>query len=113
VLYARHFAVGQEPRPAGRGAKRPSKAGAFVVALVNDEDFARWPTWLDELLPLHAGPELSVAATKSYIASLAGHRQLVAATWTGDEALIDALSATCRPSWPTPGPWTGRPPSSA
>jgi glucosamine--fructose-6-phosphate aminotransferase (isomerizing) len=65
------------------------RAGARVVALVNDEtaplaDLAHW------VLPLHAGPEKSVAATKSYIASLAGVAALVA-HWTGDAPLGLAL----------------------
>jgi glucosamine--fructose-6-phosphate aminotransferase (isomerizing) len=41
-------------------------------------------------LPLEAGPEKSVAATKSYIASLAGLAAIVAA-WSGDQSLKDAL----------------------
>ena len=43
-------------------------------------------------LPLCAGPELSVAATKSYIAMLALSAQLVA-FWQRDAALVDALHA--------------------
>jgi glucosamine--fructose-6-phosphate aminotransferase (isomerizing) len=43
-------------------------------------------------LPLGAGPELSVAATKSYIAMLALSAQLVA-FWQRDAALVDALRA--------------------
>jgi glucosamine--fructose-6-phosphate aminotransferase (isomerizing) len=46
----------------------------------------------DAVLPLSAGPELSVAATKSYIAALATILQLVA-EWSQDEALSDALVA--------------------
>ncbi len=65
------------------------RAGARVVALVNDAsaplaDLAHW------VLPLHAGPEKSVAATKSFIASLAGVAALTA-QWTGDAALGTAL----------------------
>jgi glucosamine--fructose-6-phosphate aminotransferase (isomerizing) len=44
------------------------------------------------LLPLHAGPETSVAATKSYIAALAAIADLVAA-WAGDDELAAALTA--------------------
>ncbi|WP_395397353.1 SIS domain-containing protein [Novosphingobium sp. BL-8A] len=67
------------------------RAGARIVALVNDEsaplaDLAHW------VLPLHAGPEKSVAATKSYIASLAGVAALVA-HWTGDADLGQALDS--------------------
>jgi glucosamine--fructose-6-phosphate aminotransferase (isomerizing) len=43
-------------------------------------------------VPLHAGPERSVAATKSYIASLAALVQLVA-SWADDAELAAALRA--------------------
>ena len=66
------------------------KSGAFVIALVNDED-SPLAALADELLPLKAGPEKSVAATKSYIVSLVG-LAAVAAAWAGDEALEEALS---------------------
>ena len=65
------------------------KAGAYVVALVNDEE-SPLAALADELLPLRAGPEKSVAATKSYIASLAG-LAAIAAGWSGDRALGEAL----------------------
>lgn len=65
------------------------KAGAYVVALVNDED-SPLAALADTLLPLRAGPEKSVAATKSYIASLAG-LAAIAAHWSGDDALLAAL----------------------
>lgn len=66
-------------------------AGALVVALVND---AASPLAgrADVLVPLCAGPELSVAATKSYIAALSAAAQLVAA-WTGDAELAAALAS--------------------
>lgn len=65
------------------------KAGAYIVALVNDEA-SPLAALADELLPLKAGPEKSVAATKSYIVSLAGLAAIVAA-WSGDRALSDGL----------------------
>ncbi|MDI7775176.1 SIS domain-containing protein [Asticcacaulis sp. EMRT-3] len=65
------------------------KAGAYVVALVNDEK-SPLAALADTLLPLKAGAEKSVAATKSYIASLAG-LAAIAAAWAGDEALTEAL----------------------
>jgi glucosamine--fructose-6-phosphate aminotransferase (isomerizing) len=65
-------------------------AGAFVIALVND-DFSPLAALADEILPLCAGPEYSVAATKSYIASLVGLAALVA-HWTQDAPLLDALT---------------------
>lgn len=52
--------------------------GAFVVALVNRTE-SPVAAAADAVLPLHAGPEESVAATKSYIASLAAIAQLAAA----------------------------------
>ena len=64
--------------------------GALVIALVNVED-SPLATLADEVVPLHAGPELSVAATKSYIAALTAITQLVG-YWTKDEALLGALT---------------------
>jgi glutamine---fructose-6-phosphate transaminase (isomerizing) len=68
---------------------RARAAGAHIVALVNAEQ-SPLAQLADELLPLHAGPERSVAATKSYIASLAAIVQLVA-EWSGDRTLGAAL----------------------
>src|SRR6516162_5048473 len=60
-------------------------AGARIVAMVNAET-SPLAQLADDLIPLHAGPERSVAATKSYIASLAAIVQLVA-SWSGDGTL--------------------------
>jgi glucosamine--fructose-6-phosphate aminotransferase (isomerizing) len=109
VLVSGHFAVGQEPRPAGRREGGQGRR-RLAVALVNVID-SPLAELADEVMPLHAGPELSVAATKSYIAALVAITQLVAA-WTQDEE----PQRPCRPCpqlWPRPGPWTGRRPSSA
>lgn len=76
-------------------------AGAFTIALVNDVN-SPLAALVDEVLPLHAGPELSVAATKSYIAALAAIAQLVAA-WTRDAELTAALAtlpALLAQAWP-------------
>jgi glucosamine--fructose-6-phosphate aminotransferase (isomerizing) len=70
-------------------ASRAREAGAHIVALVNAEH-SPLAQLADVLLPLHAGSERSVAATKSYIASLAAIVQLVAA-WSEDPALASAL----------------------
>lgn len=51
-------------------------AGALTVALVNVED-SPLARAAEVVLPLHAGEETSVAATKSYLAMLAGLAQLV------------------------------------
>jgi len=64
--------------------------GAFVIAIVNDTA-SPLASLAHEVLPLHAGKETSVAATKTYLASVAAIADLVAA-WTGDDALSDALS---------------------
>jgi glutamine---fructose-6-phosphate transaminase (isomerizing) len=64
--------------------------GALTVALVNDAA-SPLAERCSIVLPLHAGAEKSVAATKSYIASLAGILQLVAA-WTGDPLLDRAVT---------------------
>jgi glucosamine--fructose-6-phosphate aminotransferase (isomerizing) len=69
--------------------QRARKAGACIVALVNAEG-SPLAQLADELLPLHAGAERAVAATKSYIASLAAIVQLVA-EWSGDAPLATAL----------------------
>lgn len=66
-------------------------AGARIVAMVNDAG-SPLAGMADAVIPLHAGPERSVAATKSYIASLAALAHLVAA-WSQDRALSGALAA--------------------
>lgn len=65
------------------------KAGAHTVVLVNDVD-SPLAAAADTLLPLHAGPELAVAATKSCIAALAG-LAAVAAAWSEDAAFGNGL----------------------
>jgi glucosamine--fructose-6-phosphate aminotransferase (isomerizing) len=65
-------------------------AGAFTVALVNAEH-SPLSDACDVTVPLHAGAERSVAATKSYIASLAALVQLVA-EWIGDAELSHTLA---------------------
>lgn len=65
-------------------------AGALVLAFVNAED-SPLSRSAHHTIPLHAGAETSVAATKSYIASLAAMLHLVAA-WTGDRELDESLA---------------------
>ncbi|HEY1996397.1 SIS domain-containing protein [Paraburkholderia sp.] len=67
------------------------EAGALTVAAVNapESPLADACEWH---LPLVAGPELSVAATKSYIAMLSVSAQLVA-HWQRDDTLLAALSS--------------------
>ncbi|HTH59550.1 MAG TPA: SIS domain-containing protein [Paraburkholderia sp.] len=66
-------------------------AGALTAAAVNTPGSPLAEAAAIEL-PLRAGPELSVAATKSYIAMLALSAQLVA-FWQQDLAFVDALRA--------------------
>jgi glucosamine--fructose-6-phosphate aminotransferase (isomerizing) len=65
-------------------------AGALVIALVNAES-SPLAQAADFTVPLCAGIERSVAATKSYIASLAAIIQLVG-SWGRDAALLSALA---------------------
>ena len=65
--------------------------GARVVALMNVAD-APLAERADVVIPLHAGAERSVAATKSYLATLAALLHLVA-RWRDDPGLLTALRA--------------------
>lgn len=65
------------------------KAGAYTVALVNQPDSPA-EQGADCFLPLCAGPERSVAATKSFITSLAGGAA-IAARWLQDDSMIHAI----------------------
>src|SRR6185312_6437536 len=72
-------------------AQSAKRAGARVVALVNVAD-SPLAAVADRVIPLHAGPERSVAATKSYICSLSAILH-IAAEWRGNVELRDALQA--------------------
>lgn len=83
-----------------RNAEAARDGGARVVALVNVED-SPLAQLADTVIPLHAGPERSVAATKSYIASLAAIAHL-AALWSPHADLrnaLPALPAALRGAW--------------
>lgn len=84
-----------------RHAQSAKAAGARIVALVNVED-SPLAAVADTVIPLHAGPELSVAATKSYICALSAILH-IAARWRGDSTLLHALfavPAALRAGWP-------------
>ncbi len=79
-------------------------SGALTAAIVNETDspLARSS---DIVLPMAAGPELSVAATKSFVTSLSAWLHLVAG-WSGledlrssTERLPDRLAAAMRLDW--------------
>jgi len=83
-----------------RNAQAAKIAGARVVALVNVED-SPLAALADTVIPLHAGSERSVAATKSYIAALAAVLHLCA-RWRGDielGAALQALPDALRSGW--------------
>ncbi len=65
-------------------------AGALVGAIVNDEA-SPLAKQAAVVLPIAAGLETSVAATKSFIGTLAVMAQLVAA-WAEDAVLLDAVA---------------------
>lgn len=73
-------------------AAQAAKArGALLVALVNDETSPLFAA-ADVAIPLCAGSERSVAATKSFVASLSALLHLIA-EWTRDPAIDSALAA--------------------
>ena len=71
-------------------AESARRDGALTVAIVND-DTSPLAGAAEIVLAVQAGREQSVAATKSYIASLAAILELVA-TWRDDPALLRAVA---------------------
>jgi glucosamine--fructose-6-phosphate aminotransferase (isomerizing) len=69
--------------------RKAREAGAVVVALVNTKD-SPLAGLADHLVPLCAGAETSVAATKSFIASLAAIIHLVSC-WAEDRELSEEI----------------------
>ena len=65
------------------------EAGAATIAITNDPG-APLAQSARHVLPMHAGPEISVAATKTYVTSLVAGLALIA-RWTDDRALLAAL----------------------
>jgi len=90
TLYLSISQSGQSPDLL-RATEAAKAAGARVVALVNVED-SPLAQLADVVIPLGAGPERSVAATKSYLASLSAIVQLTA-SWSHDSRLLAALDA--------------------
>ena len=85
------FAVSQSGRSPDllHLARAARMDGALTLAFVNDEA-SPLAAICEIALPLHAWPERSVAATKSWICSLAAILQL-AAHWSNDAGLLAAL----------------------
>ena len=65
--------------------------GAFSIAFVNAEG-SPLANIADQTIPLCAGPEKSVAATKSFITSMSAALQLIA-HWKNDKALIELINS--------------------
>ncbi|MGE5186967.1 MAG: SIS domain-containing protein [Acidobacteriota bacterium] len=71
-------------------AAQARRAGALVAAIVNDEA-SPLAQAADLVVPLCAGDELAIAATKSFLLACLAFVQL-AARWAGDAALHDAAA---------------------
>jgi len=71
-------------------ARFAKQSGALTVCLVNAVQ-SPLAAACDIVLPMAAGPELSVAATKTFIASLAALLRLTA-RWTQDTAMEEAVA---------------------
>ncbi|MBN9553590.1 MAG: SIS domain-containing protein [Alphaproteobacteria bacterium] len=81
-------------------AAAAKKSGAMVLGLVNAED-SPLAALADHVIPLKAGPELSVAATKSFICTLSALLHLTA-RWGENAGLsraLDALPAQLDAAW--------------
>ncbi|WP_218940053.1 SIS domain-containing protein [Denitrobaculum tricleocarpae] len=65
------------------------RAGALTIAVVNQDD-SPLANEADIVVPLHAGPEKSVAATKSFITSTVAVAAMIA-SWSEDQSLQAAL----------------------
>ncbi|MCW8876224.1 MAG: SIS domain-containing protein [Kangiellaceae bacterium] len=71
-------------------AKQTKASGAYCIALLNDTS-APLAEIVDCVVPLAVGEEKSVAATKSYLATLSAILQIVA-YWQQDQKLIEAVA---------------------
>ena len=85
-------------------AEAARRGGATIAGIVNDEA-SPLATLCDVVLPLCAGAETAVAATKSFLLAGLGFLQLAAA-WSDDPALRDAVArapdafaAACALDW--------------
>jgi glucosamine--fructose-6-phosphate aminotransferase (isomerizing) len=66
------------------------RAGALVVAIVNDES-SPLAASAELVIPMCAGEERAIAATKSFLLGCMAFVQLAAA-WSGDDTLADAVA---------------------
>lgn len=70
-------------------AKMAKAGGAYCIAIVNDES-SPLKDIVDEVLPIRAGVEVSVAATKSYLATLSALLHLTS-VWSKNAELHTSL----------------------
>lgn len=70
-------------------AKNARRDGALTIALTND---AKSPlaTQSSHPIPIHAGPELSIAATKTFVTSAVAGLWILA-EWSRDDAMLAAI----------------------
>ena len=81
-------------------AEAARKAGALVIAFVNDAS-SPLAGLAEIVVPLHAGPEKSVAATKSYIATLCAFAHFVG-EWTRNSEMqqaVERLPGMLKAAW--------------
>lgn len=71
--------------------KSATQGGSLSIAFTNDPE-SPLADVASQTIPIHAGPELSVAATKTFVTSAVAGLMLLA-EWKGDNALRGALSA--------------------
>ena len=70
--------------------ERARARGAFTIAVTNDSGSA-WPGVAEAVLPLAAGPERAVAATKTYLNQVAALALLAACSAGQGRAMVDDL----------------------
>lgn len=100
TVYGRHLSLGKalviavsqsgESPDLIEVTRQARRDGALTLALANQEN-SPLAQAAEVMLPLWAGAEEAVAATKSYLATLATLAQLVAA-WAEDKALKEAVA---------------------
>ena len=73
-------------------ALQAAQAGGAVTAAIVNDTASPLAAAAAHVLPQHAGPERSVAATKSMLATLTAAARLVA-TWSEDHSLLQGLDA--------------------
>jgi glucosamine--fructose-6-phosphate aminotransferase (isomerizing) len=67
-----------------------ARASGAITACITNDTHSELAEQCEFILPMAAGPELSVPATKTFIASLSALARLTA-SWAADEALSSAL----------------------